>query len=108
MIVTFLFTAIVEGIVAFGYSVWRAKPVQPILFTSLCGNLITQSFLWVVLNFFFPHYLITLLVVEILIWMMEAVLLYSIPANRLRFSDAVLLSLGMNLASLALGWFLPI
>ena len=40
--------------------------------------------------------------------MIESALLYVIPANRLRFSDALLLSLGMNLVSFALGWFLPV
>jgi hypothetical protein len=68
----------------------------------------TQSFLWVVLNIFFQHYLIVLIMAEILIWIMESVLLYSVAANRLRFTDAILLSLSMNLVSLTLGWFLPL
>ncbi|HSB01807.1 MAG TPA: hypothetical protein VLE49_14245, partial [Anaerolineales bacterium] len=66
------------------------------------------ALLWVVLNLFFRNYLVTLLIAETLIWMAEGVLLYSIPANRLRFSEAILLSLGMNLVSFALGWFLPV
>ena len=74
----------------------------------MVANLITQSLLWFALNLFFRDYLITLLVAEILIWMIESVLLSYFPANRLRFGEAVLLSLGMNLASLMSGWFLPI
>jgi hypothetical protein len=93
--------------VGFGYSLWRKKPAGAILITGVFANLITQSFLWVVLNLFFPHYLITLFLAEILIWMIESLLLYSVPANRLRLADAILLSLSMNLASFALGWFLP-
>jgi len=108
LIPTLLITVIAEGGVVTGYSLWRRKPLRPILFTSVWVNLITQSLLWVGLNLFFRHYLIALLVAEILIWMIESVLLYSVPANRLCFTDALLLSLSMNLTSFALGWFLPI
>ncbi len=90
------------------YCIWRKKPFGPILLASIVANLITQSFLWVVLNLFFGHYLITLFIAEILIWIFESVLLSYLPANRLRFVDAILLSLCMNLASFAFGWFLPI
>ena len=108
MIRTLLVSSIIEGIIVVGYSIWRAKPLGPILLTSVCGNLITQSFLWVVLNLFFQRYLITLFVAEIFIWLVESLLLYFVPANRLRFVEALLLSLGMNLASFTLGWFLPV
>lgn len=108
MINTLLVTILVEGAVGLAYALWRKKPVAAILITSIFANLITQSLLWIGLNLFFPHYLITLLVAELLIWMIESLLLYFVPANQLRFSDALLLSLGMNLASFALGWFLPI
>ena len=107
LIATLLITIIVESAVAMGYSVWRRTPVPPILFTSAGINLITQSFLWIVLDLFFRHYLLTLFIAEILIWMVESVLLYSVSANRLRLTEAILLSLGMNLTSLVLGWFLP-
>jgi len=105
---TLLVTIIVEGALGLGYSIWRRKPVAAILITGIFANLLTQSFLWVVLNFFFSYYLTTLLLAEILIWMIESLLLYSVPANRLRFNDAILLSLSMNLGSFALGWFLAI
>ncbi|MBN2115295.1 MAG: hypothetical protein JW730_01905 [Anaerolineales bacterium] len=108
MIAALLITILVEGLIAAAYSIRREKPVQPILLTSICVNLITQSLLWIVLDLFFRHYLIVLLAAEIPIWMLESLLLHSIPANRLRFSDALLLSLGMNLGSFTLGWFLPI
>ena len=108
LIPTLLITIIIEGAVALGYCAWRKKPFCPILFTSIGINLSTQSLLWVGLNLFFRHYLIALFVAESLIWMIESVLLYYFPANRLRFADALLLSLSMNLASFALGWFLPI
>ncbi|HLO17653.1 MAG TPA: hypothetical protein VK206_22675 [Anaerolineales bacterium] len=108
MIVTLFTTILLEGAVVLGYCIWRKKPVRPILLTSVCINLITQSILWIALNLFFSHYLIALLIVEILIWLMESIVLYSFPANQLRFIEALFLSLSMNLTSFALGWFLPI
>jgi hypothetical protein len=108
LIVTLLITVLVEGIVACGYSIGRGKPLGPILFTSLVANLITQSFLWVGLNLFFQHYLSTLLIAESLIWMIESIILYCVPANQLRFTEALFLSLTMNLVSFVLGWFLPV
>lgn len=68
----------------------------------------TQSILWVVLHLFFQSYLVTLLISEIMIWLMESLLLHLIPANHLGFKEALLLSLGMNLSSFTLGWFLPV
>jgi hypothetical protein len=59
------------------------------------------------LNLFFQRYLIALLVSEMLIWVIEGLLLSIVPANRLRFMEAVFLSLSMNLASFALGWIMP-
>ena len=108
MIQTLAITIFVEGIVCLVYSIWRKKPIRPILFTGICVNLVTQSFLWIVLNLFFRNYLVTLLIAEILIWMIESVLLWYIPANHLRFAEAIFLSLIMNLASFVPGWFLPI
>ncbi|HUE99926.1 MAG TPA: hypothetical protein VMN99_11770 [Anaerolineales bacterium] len=108
MIPTLVITIIIEGMIVIGYCIWRKKPIEPIIFTSTVANLITQSLLWIALILFFQHYLATLLITEVLIWLIESLLLYSIPANRLRFTDALLLSLAMNLMSLAFGWFLPI
>jgi len=108
LIAPLLFTIIVEGIVVLGYSIWRKKPLSPILFSATLANLITQSFLWLVLNVFLHYYLVVLIIAEILIWLVESFLLYRLPANQLRLQEAVFLSLNMNLASFALGWFLPI
>jgi hypothetical protein len=108
LIVTLVITLLLESLILIGYSLWRKKPVKSILFTSICGNLITQSLLWIVLTLFFQDYLVTLLIAEIFIWIIEAVLLYSIRANQLRFKEAILLSLGMNGLSFAIGWHLPV
>ena len=108
MIRTLLVTIIVEGAVALAYSILRKKPIGPVFITSVIANLITQSLLWIVLNLFFQHYLVTLFVAEILIWMIESVLLYSFRLNRLSVRESLVLSLMMNLSSFALGWLLPI
>jgi hypothetical protein len=108
LIITLVITIFVEGVVAIGYSIGRKKPLRPILFTSIVANLITQSLLWIVLNLYFQHYFLTLLIAEIFIWLVESVLLSYFPANQLQFADAVLLALLMNLASFAFGWLLPV
>jgi len=107
LILSLSITILIEGLIALGFSLWRQKPVRPILFTSICANLITQSLLWMVLTIFFRHYLPALIVTELLIWIIESVLFYAVPANRLRLKDALILSLGMNLLSFGVGWFLP-
>jgi hypothetical protein len=108
LIDTLLLTIILESLVVLGYSFWRGKPTRPLLCTSICINILTQSFLWVGLNLFFRHYLIALMVAEVLIWGFESILLYAVPANQLQVKDAMLLSLSMNLLSFAMGWFLPV
>ena len=108
MILTLFITVLVEGIVVTGYAAWRHKPIRPLVMTSICANLFTQTLLWIGVNLFFDHYLITLLVAEILIWITESLFLNSIPANQLILMEAILLSLGMNLSSIASGWLLPV
>jgi hypothetical protein len=108
LIVTLLITIFTESIVIIGYSHWREKRLAPILITSITGNLLTQSLLWIALNLFFQNYLLALLIAEIFIWIIETVLLYSIPANELSLGEASLLSLGMNALSVAVGWLLPV
>jgi hypothetical protein len=108
LIFTLLVTIIVEGVVALGYSSWKRKSFRPILLTTILANLITQSLLWIVLNLFVHNYLVILCFAEILIWIVESYLLYRFPANQLRLRQAALLSLSMNLASLGIGWLLPI
>lgn len=108
LILTLLITIIVESPVAAIYSRWHRKPAIPILFTTVCGNLITQPLLWLALNTFFRQYLAALGLAEVLIWIAEGLLFYFVPLNQLRFIDALSLSLLMNVASLALGWYLPV
>jgi hypothetical protein len=108
LILTLVVTILLEGIIVSGYSIWRKKPLRPILFTSIIANLITQSFLWIVVNLFFQHYLVTLVAAEVFIWIIEGFVLCYVLANQLTFTEAISLSLSMNLLSFALGWVLPI
>ncbi len=108
MIETLSITILVEGVVCLGYSIWRRKPIGSIFTTSVFVNLITQSLLWMVLSLFYQHYLVTLLVAEILIWLIEGYLLAGWHLNRLKIGEAFFLSLIMNLSSFGIGWFLPV
>ena len=71
-------------------------------------NVLTQSLLWVLLNLFFSDYRITLWIAEIFIWLLESFALSIIPVNQMNYRNALQLSLGMNLMSFGLGWFLPV
>jgi hypothetical protein len=106
VIQTLAITIVVEGFVCIVYSIWQKKPIRPILFTSILGNLITQSLLWVVLNLFFQYYVATLLIAEVLIWLIEGALFYIFRLNQLSLGESLFFSLLMNLSSFALGWFL--
>jgi hypothetical protein len=103
-----LWTIVIEGMIVLLVARWRNKPSVPILLTSVFGNLITQTALWVALNLFPNHYLPTLLLSEMIIWPVEGLLLGLIPFNQLGWREAFLLSLGMNAASFGIGCFLPI
>ena len=108
MITTLLITTGIEGLVCAGYAFWLRKPVVFLLLSCLVVNLITQPILWLVLNAFFQHYLLALALAELSIVGIEAIILYLFRFNRLRWQEALILSLVMNLASFAAGWFLPI
>lgn len=107
MIATLLITLGIEGLVCTGFALLYKKPLGGLLLSCLMVNLLTQPLLWLVLNAFYQHYLPALFGTEIAILGIEAVLLYLIPFNKLRWQDALILSLTMNLASFFAGWFLP-
>jgi hypothetical protein len=108
VIVSLLLTIFIEALIVCGFASWRKKPAGRILAASVLANALTQSLLWGALNLFPGHYLIVLFVMEFFIWPLEGVLLHYFPASRLDWREALSLSLGMNLASFGIGWFLPI
>ena len=108
MIKTLAITILIEGIFIAGYSLWQKKPLAGILLASVIVNGLTQIMLWGVLTLFPQHYLITLFTAEFSIWLIESAFLYLFPASQIQWTEALLLSLGMNLTSFGIGWFLPI
>lgn len=108
MIRTLVITIAIESVIALAYCRWRKKPVRSILLTSILANVVTQSLLRAVVNIFYQDYLVTLLAAEIFIWLIESLALYCVRENRLTFPEATLLSLGMNVSSIAAGWLLPV
>jgi hypothetical protein len=108
VIATLSITIIVESIVVSGYAVFYKKPIIHLLFSCLLANLLTQPLLWQVLQVFIQHYLIVLFIAEFWIWIIESAILFLYPYNHLRLRQALGLSLAMNLASFAAGWFLPV
>ncbi len=108
MIASLLATILIEGLIVLAYALWKSKPAARLLLAGLLANLLTQSLLWVVLNFFFTRYLQALLISEFLIWWLESLVLRFFPGSRLGWSQAIGLSLAMNLASFVIGWFLPV
>ena len=101
-------TIVIEALAVLGYAAWRKKPAGRLVAASVLVNVITQSLLWLALNLFARQYLTTLLAAEAIIWPVEAGWLYFFPGTQLAWKEALLLSLGMNLASFGLGWFLPV
>jgi len=108
VIITLILTIFIEGAIACGFALWRKKLAGWILAASILANIVTQFLLWGVLNLFTGHYLITLFVTEIFIWPFESAILYYFPGTRLDWREALMLSLGMNLTSFGIGWFLPV
>ena len=108
MIATLSITILIESIVVAGYAFFHKKPVFHLLCACLLANLLTQPLLWLVLQVFFRNYLIVLFIAEFWIWIVESAILFLYPHNHLRLREALGLSLAMNLASFAAGWFLPV
>ena len=108
VIFTLLITILVEGCVVFIFCAVQKRPAGRLLLASFMVNVLTQVLLWVALKVFFQNYLITLIVVEVLIWLLEGVFLHRLPGNNLNLRQALTLSLCMNAASFGIGWFLPV
>lgn len=90
------------------YAALQKRPAGILLRASLVANALTQFMLWVALTIFFRHYLITLMVTEIIIWLVESALMYFLAKGQLNPVHAIVLSFFMNGASFVVGWFLPV
>jgi hypothetical protein len=103
-----LATIVIEAAIVLAYALWKKRPAGRLLLTSILANLLTQSMLWIVLNFFYARYLTALFISEFFVWLIESAILRYFPGNQLKWREAILLSFVMNLASFSFGWFLPV
>jgi hypothetical protein len=108
VIVTLAITLLIESTIITVYALLSKKPLIHLLLSSVAANLFTQLLLWILLNLFLDHYLVTLFLAELYIWGIESLILYFYRYNRLRLGEAITLSLVMNLASFGIGWFIPV
>lgn len=102
-------TLIIELLLA-GFYALKRKASQLSTLTLVClANVITQFAFWIVLNTYAAHNeLLLTFGLEIIIWGIEALVFYLPQRDNIKFKEAALLSLVLNLASFGMGLFLPI
>jgi hypothetical protein len=108
VIATLSITLLVESLIVIGFAAWFKKPTGHLLLSSIAINILTQGMLWALLLTVPRHYLLTLFIAEVCIWVVEGTILHLYPYNRLMWREALSLSLIMNLASFGIGWVLPV
>jgi hypothetical protein len=107
---TFLATLLIEIAVGFLYSIFRKLPKVRLLTIILLANLITQPILWLVLAAT-EGMGITLgltVVLEILIWLIEALILFFTMRDQIKFFEAAGISLLINGISFSVGFIFAI
>lgn len=107
-LIAFWITLGCESFVLSVFAHRQNKPLKSLLLSGLLVNALTQPLLWFWLALFYPAYWAALIFGELLIFLGEAVLLKLIPANRLSWREAILLSLLMNSLSFGAGIFLAV
>ena len=105
---TILLSLLIEGTVTCVVTYLIRKPTFSILITICGASLFTQCLLWAILLLFPQHYLSTLFIVEILIWLIEAIILRVVPKNQLSWHEALWFSLIINGVSFGIGLFLRV
>ena len=104
-----LTTVLIELLLGLGYALWRKRSLAVILTTILLLNLATQPALWVTISALNSSYSwIAILLAELVVWLAEAVGLYLVQRKSVKFTEMLLLSLVLNLASFLVGLFLAI
>ena len=108
---TFLLTLIIEIILALVY-LWISKPTNKrILLGVLFANVFTQPIFVLSLadlGLNIQHSMNSILIVESVIWLIEAVIIYFVQKKELSFIHIFILTLILNVASFGLGLLLPI
>lgn len=97
-------TMAVEGILALGYAVLRRRPKVSLVSVVLLVNMITQPALWLLVNLVLPVSPYLLLAGgEILIWLLEAGVLFVTQRRSLSLLESLGLSFALNAASFLVG-----
>ena len=101
-------TIIVELLVGVIYLLWRKRPWLPVLLTILLINMLTQPVVWLVVKNMRLTLCAGTYVLELIVCLLEAWILYRVLRKSVKFSEILLLSLAMNLASFGIGLLFPI
>lgn len=98
---------VIENLIALIYTRLRNRPrVETLTFVTLV-NIITLPAVWLA-SFYIGGYEFTILIViEVVVWIIEAAGLYVLQRSEIDIREAVLLSLAMNTASFFIGLLLP-
>jgi len=100
-------TIIVELVISVIYVLWRKRPWLPTLLTILLMNMVTQPVVWLVVKSMRLTMCAGTYVLELIVCLLEAWILYRVFRKSVKFSEILLLSLAMNLASFGIGLLLP-
>ena len=100
-------TIIVELVISVIYVLWRKRPWLPTLLTILPMNMVTQPVVWLVVKSMRLTMCAGTYVLELIVCLLEAWILYRVFRKSVKFSEILLLSLAMNLASFGIGLLLP-
>ena len=103
-------TLLIEGILLAAYTKYRKQPLLIPLTLNLVGNLFTQILLWFLLINSLPGGMgwIAMLIVEGIIILSEALVLYWPQRTTVKFIEALSISFVLNLVSVSIGLFIPV
>jgi len=108
---TFLLTLIIEVILALVY-LWFLKPANKrVLLGVLFSNIFTQPIFVLSLadlGLNIQHSMNSILIMEAVIWLIEAVIIYFVQKKELSFIHILVLAFVLNAASFGIGLLLPI
>jgi hypothetical protein len=104
-----IITLVVELLLGTGYVMWKKRSASIILTVILLMNLITQPVLWITISGFSGlSPVILILFAEVVVWLVEAGVLYMSQRTSMRFQEALWVSFALNAASFVVGSLLPI
>jgi len=103
-----LVTIVVELVIGVIYVLWRKRPWLRVLLTILLVNVLTQPVVWLVVKDMRLSMCVGTYALELAVILLEAWILYLVLRKKVKFTETLLLSLAMNLASFGVGLLLPV